>query len=519
MDGFTFENQGPNTYLVYTLGVDDTIDSMTLGMLTHNRILGLAPTTFTQLDAQKYLKYNVSAKSSAKVLFGGSVNRKRLLGVFKGIVNAMLSAEEYMIEPSSILLDTEYIFSDVTSGETILVCLPVEKHEKAPDLKEFFKSLTVNTQFDTTEGIDHVAEILNYLNGSAPFSPAAFKELLEKLDEGKTKSEPAGAAAGGGRPKVVVSPQPPRQQPTVDTVQRRPSVAASQSGSDEVSGQVTARRTSAAKQTAETASAEMPSNIQATENEDDSDRMSLLYLLQHYSSENAAKYKAQKEAAKSTKAQGGKHLSTPKKTKSTEKKEKKAQVAPVTFNVPGQEPEFRPTPVEQPQQVHEPVVQQQRSAVVESQSLQQKQPSLSPVHQREIPGSFGETVDLRNLGSKLPDTTVDLRALTNNNGAPQPKRAFLIRRSNNERIQIKTPEFRLGRDPEFADYCFNERDLGVGKSHAIIYSRDGQYSVIDLNSRNHTFINGEQISSSTEYTIKSGNALRFANIDFDFKVE
>ena len=89
---FTFENQGTNTYLVYAVSTTDVVDSMSLGMLTNNKILGLAATQFTQIDDRKYIKYNVSAKVSAKQFFTGAVNKKRLLGVFKGIVNALLAA-------------------------------------------------------------------------------------------------------------------------------------------------------------------------------------------------------------------------------------------------------------------------------------------------------------------------------------------------------------------------------------------------------------------------------------------
>lgn len=66
---FTFENQGTNTYLVYTVQPEDTIDTMSLGMLTNNKILGLAPTQFMQMDTVKYIKYNVSARVSAKQFF------------------------------------------------------------------------------------------------------------------------------------------------------------------------------------------------------------------------------------------------------------------------------------------------------------------------------------------------------------------------------------------------------------------------------------------------------------------
>jgi len=120
---------------------DANIDSMSLGMLTNNKIPGLADTLFTQMDSTKYVKYNVSAKIPVSQFFAGAVNKKRLLGVFRGIVDAILSAEDYMLDENSILLDLEYIFADVTTCETVLVCLPVVCEEKRQDLGAFFKGL------------------------------------------------------------------------------------------------------------------------------------------------------------------------------------------------------------------------------------------------------------------------------------------------------------------------------------------------------------------------------------------
>ena len=125
MINFTYENQGSSTYLVYKVGEDDVIDTMSLGMITNNKIAGIAPTVFTQQDITKYFKYNVTAKITVKQFFSGPVNQKRLVGVFKAVTEAMMSVEEYMLDINSILLDLDCIFADVTTCETVLICLPI----------------------------------------------------------------------------------------------------------------------------------------------------------------------------------------------------------------------------------------------------------------------------------------------------------------------------------------------------------------------------------------------------------
>ena len=57
---FSFETNGSNTFLVYKIRPEDRLDTMTLGMITNNRILGLAPALYTQMNTERFLKYNVT---------------------------------------------------------------------------------------------------------------------------------------------------------------------------------------------------------------------------------------------------------------------------------------------------------------------------------------------------------------------------------------------------------------------------------------------------------------------------
>ena len=201
---FSYENQGATTYLVYEVNESDEIDSLSLGMLTNNKIQGLAQTLFTQMDETRYIKYNVSSKISVRQFFNGPVNKKRLLGVFNGIVDGLLSAEDYMIDSNAIVLDMDYIFVDVSTCEATLICLPISNLEREKtDLGVFFKNIMVNTQFDSTENSDHVAKIFNFLNSSPAFSLADFKLLLEEIHNNENMTQ---MLSDVKREKEVISP-------------------------------------------------------------------------------------------------------------------------------------------------------------------------------------------------------------------------------------------------------------------------------------------------------------------------
>ena len=53
----------------------DKIDTMSLGMITNNKIAGIVPTVFTQLDADKFIKYNVTSRITAKEFLTGLLTK------------------------------------------------------------------------------------------------------------------------------------------------------------------------------------------------------------------------------------------------------------------------------------------------------------------------------------------------------------------------------------------------------------------------------------------------------------
>jgi pSer/pThr/pTyr-binding forkhead associated (FHA) protein len=173
-------------------------------MLTNNRIDGLAAMHYTQSDGDVFLKYNVTSKIAVKDFLAGEVNRRRLLGVFTGVADSAASAEEFMLDSSLFILEPEYVFVDVTTFQTSVVCLPVaDRGCTAHDLRGFLKSLTINARYDIGENCDYVADIINCLNDDGPITPGRLRAVADRLG----KRKPAEAAAG-----EAVEP-PPEQAP------------------------------------------------------------------------------------------------------------------------------------------------------------------------------------------------------------------------------------------------------------------------------------------------------------------
>lgn len=89
-----------------------------------------------------------------------------------------------------------------------------------------------------------------------------------------------------------------------------------------------------------------------------------------------------------------------------------------------------------------------------------------------------------------------------------------IRNSKGDIRYIDKNYLRIGKLSEKVDYCIN--NSSVSKIHADILIRDKKMFVIDLNSKNGTFINdmSQRLESNIEYELKNGDKLILANEEF-----
>ena len=90
----------------------------------------------------------------------------------------------------------------------------------------------------------------------------------------------------------------------------------------------------------------------------------------------------------------------------------------------------------------------------------------------------------------------------------------MVRILTEERISINKQVFRLGKERSYVDYFINNN--AVSRSHADIIIRGNRCFVNDLNSKNHTYINGKQILVNYETEIRNGDCLKLGNEEFIF---
>jgi len=500
---FRLENQELNSYLVCEIEAHDQIDPVSMQMLTNNsKITGLAPLLFTQMDEKKYVKYNISSKVTAEIYLQGVVTRKKLLNLLNGILTGMASVDGYMIDMGSLILDSRYIFVDNKTGETNLICLPfVSRPFVSDDFQRFLRDMISMLQFDTNENCDYVAKLLNYLNASDQISLSDFKSLINVLsnETGEAPSKVAApvkkeapAAKVSGTGVIVGIPSTPKSQET----------SKAQVSVPQPSREVPASKAVAASPQNNAAPAITPSDPAKK-------KISLFYVLMHYSKDNMAQYKAQKNDPSFQKQ--------PKEKKVKEKKKggmKKNSTE--LFDIPGVDRVdtivgISSEPVAAAPKPENPVVSSASGsnvAAAAKKTVESVQPKATV--DAAPSANFGETTV---LGAYNAGETTVLSGGYNN----AAKACVLIRRKTRERVVVNKPSFRVGKERSYVDYFIGD-NAAISRSHSTINQKQGDFYLSDTNSTNHTYLNGRMLVGSEEVKLASGDVVAFADDEFDVEI-
>ncbi len=492
MDRFSFRNQGTASFLVYEMNEEEVIDSLGLGMLSNNSIPGVLPVAFTQLDAERFFQYNISSKVNLHSYLAGMVSRKRLLSVFTTVSEAFLASEDYLLDNGMFLLDTNYMYTDVSSGNTQLVYLPVLRDVTPPDLGTFFKNMMFTIQSDPTENCTYLARILNFLNANENFSLKQFHQLLSDLSRentGRAASTPVAAPLPVKHIPAAAQPQPVMQAPP-------PSPKAVPAAAYPVAFPQPAAKPVSPKSAKSKGWLSFGSKKKSPP--------------------------VQQPRPPKAKKKGGLFYQ--------DKKQKSAPAA--SFAIPGmespacqaQQPIYtKPAPSPCPA-APKPASARYAASTAPAPSVPaqpfQSVPSIPAPIQSYAPhaapaGDANAGTIVLNQGMQEAGTTLLSSDMLDGRPKAHVPLPFLIRKKTGEKVEITKTEFRLGKERNYADYCIADNPA-VSRSHADILKKGDGYAIRDNNSLNHTYVDGHMLTSNVEYPLKAGSVIVLANEEFQF---
>lgn len=472
---FEYETQGTARFLVYRKQNEEVIDSISMGMISNNKIEGIIPFAYVQMDDVVCFKYNVSAYNTLQQYFSGVVGKKQFLTVLNSIMKVFVQSEDYMLEASSFILDVSYIFVNPVSSETKLIVLPVVREESI-SVEKFVRNLVFGTQFDQTEDCSYIAAIISFLNANKFFSARDFSNLTEKLLKdangfsGQTVVPAMKRVIPEQKPVSVPTPKViPASVPTPTPV---PIPVPKLKAMNEVEKNAMAIPGAKTFETVEKKITGIPKPVMP----------------------------------------GAKEKKTPAKKKSIfgrgekKPKEKATGIFP-GMAVPGMEV---PTSMKQSRMM-------QDKTPVEHSEIQKTHVSVPeqniPVQMHNVkPQYFGETVDLRSYvqqtGSAGETTVLNMTV---------QEQSYFLNIRTKERYVIVKEVSTIGKDCAINDFCVRENGA-VSRTHATIYMQNGQVYIEDNGSTNGTYVNGMKLVPKIKSkALEHGMRIRLGNEELEFK--
>ena len=92
----------------------------------------------------------------------------------------------------------------------------------------------------------------------------------------------------------------------------------------------------------------------------------------------------------------------------------------------------------------------------------------------------------------------------------------LVNSKTGEKIIINKPEFAIGKERSRVDYCISN-DNSVSRLHLKVRVRAGKCFIVDMGSKNGTYINGNKLTPNQEVMIQNGDKLEISHIEFEFR--
>ena len=560
---FKYENQGSSSFMLYDLEEGEILDEIGLGMIANNKIQGIVPVSYMQINNRQELRFNISSRISLESLLGNIIARDKILSVFASLCDTLLEAEGYLMEDRLFLLDRKYIFADVSTGQSALVYLPVLRETDGLELKHFFKELIFTVQSDPSDNTDYVARIINELNKPGAFQLTSFRTVIYELKRAHKRvagSPPPQRCRGAGYTSLhAVQQEKAGEWDSAESI-RQPQQSFPADSPSAGSRVIQVREWEIEQKPAENEGLSKNGkyrsdvnnlNIGSYQADPSCDQIDQKNTVEEEDREGNGVRKGRKSLVRlglAGKAGLQKGIGGLLAGSSSEKKEVLAGRNQYGFEIPGEKREGDPLPVLQPVIQEVSGVQEKKEEEKMGPQMQaaRPEPLTRPVELPNTDASANKSVPVSSHRGAFPDpawrrpdprlqeiegtVNLDLRALdegTRNlseedtqfgeQEAGHSTIAFLRRQKTGEEARVTGNVFHIGRAGSFADFVIRDNPT-ISKNHADIMYREGDYFIVDTNSKNRTYLNGQVLTSNEMYPLKSGDTIRLSNENFEFKV-
>lgn len=473
MGTFHYDEQGEKKYLIYQKKDCDELDRFTMEMLSNNRIPGLVPFSYMQMDQSVSMRYNVTGLDSLSAYLKNTVKKREFLSVLDSICDAAIQAEDYMLDTSSYLFAEDYIFVDPKEIKASMVVLPVCRESDSP--ADFFRKLLFDVRYDQTEDCTYVTSLMNILRDNEAFSFQAFKDQVDKFKDPRRLAK----EISGVRKQQEVGEESLPEKLMEDGAPFSKKIPVDV-------GKIFSKEP-----------------IQ--EKDERKELLDILFSEEEEEPEEKKKGLFSRKGRKKEK----------KEKKFFWKKEEKKEKDDVVWKeydhlkgikIPGVDPMGQHFEKEKQDSLYDK----------DNISVSKRETFPIPAQDVDIPKmdakrqDFGET---EYYEEDMEETVMNIQEESS------PESGFILYRcSTQETFELKGDVIRIGRSPSISEICLSG-NRGIGRIHAILYIQGRNVYIADNNSKNKTFVDGKQvIPGDKPRLLLSGSKIKLGDEELEFRI-
>lgn len=459
MYSFKVKTDFDHTYIEYQIQENDVIDTFSEGMIKNNSIHGIIPMTFQQVNNHKYYQYDITNYISLDDYLKKSLSKKDIVDIILQIIHIFENANDYMIEHRYFVLDKNSIYIEQNKKEVYMIVLPLDNIQNNIYFNDLIRNILMSAKYQTQDS-QYVVEILNYINGDVVHSLQNIKEFLINIINTQTINR---INIEQSRPKSI-------QQNHMIEKEVQPKIIQKEEIATQRENPVVQQVVNSVPKK-ETKIPTLQKKKMSQQEEPKSQNKKGLFKKKESKNKNEFKHKIPSLNSK----KGVEKKSTGRSSIPTLKKRKE----PDTNNgISG--------------------------------SLND---DIQPVYDKKInTGEFAQTTVLGlEEGTTVlsQGTTVLIQQIL--------QYIVLKRLGTGQTKKFTTDVITIGKDVS-NDFILGDNNA-VSRKHAEIKFQNGVYYITDLNSTNHTYVDGQQVLPGQMIELYSGSMIKVANEDIVFTIE
>ncbi len=162
---------------------DVTLNQGELNLFNYEFVGNRATCQVAVVDDLRVLSYNIPATLPLSQFLRKQLYKAEFLSIISNILNQLLYFEENGMPLKKVLLNTKYMYIELSNLDIQLIYMPIEKQFSDCNICEFIQNFIAKIRFADMQCVSCVEELLHYLDSRMMFSLKDFYQFILAMEK------------------------------------------------------------------------------------------------------------------------------------------------------------------------------------------------------------------------------------------------------------------------------------------------------------------------------------------------